>query len=1022
MRNDVFISYKSECIETVKALVHTLESNGIRCWYAPRDLDRSGAGRDYDDEIIDAIKSSSALVCVLTDDALMSTWVKREVTQAEKYDKFIIPYAISNLNVDNGLRMRLENKHWINAFPNPEEKFAYLIRNIKVVLSRTDSDGNLPMLEEISSIPASRTDTDYEEAMAFLEMNEVPMAAASLLKSMENGNQKAACELCALFEENEFLSDDEQMGERIEALSDAGSAEADLLLYYKYDRVVRRNDLAIKYLRRSIGRSPSGLGYMRLAVSYGWGLGVEQNYVLEMHYCNKAIELGCAKAYSYLGQIYEFGTDKLSKDLGKAEEFYRKGAERKDPRSCKRLFNLYWDKDLDKAEEIGKSMVEQGISGMLSQMGQLYTYRSCFVEYGSEEYNSLIRKAVKYYEKAIEKNDPGAYSAYAFFCYYSEDNADKALELADMAISNYDTTAYQIRGTIMMDRGDYPQAWEAYKNWYETKGSGAAELASLVLDKSYQVSAQDLDYLQEALQVSARNNLNDPLTMLLRLFCYRSTGELCAEPDMNVLMSLPQSYPYIAMGEKSDNGSLKYLCAQLMLEKGSRYYNPLKAEKLLAEASGMDCYDAFERYMKLNHQKDSISALKSILLSLDRTADGFEARFTSLLSNCINRMFLSENFLTEAARDYSETFLNMCRFKNPSDGVEESIIIKAFSEGRSRLKSYSFYKLLLDEYKKGNVSLSEQDLQIIREAETKALGYYSEADGRSYFSPGLSGFLSDHYDILFPEIMLDEVMSGKKEFDYENDMRLLYSKCVHLNQNYKRYPLSEQDFVADDVVLRRLYARFLEDGSCARVQRTEAVFDISARDLKDTIQAMGELCSLYRRLMPSGGYGPYEDIAKGLEPFDGASLYPFVSLSAIVRYSQSIFAALLSLRTGLPDKIWSLILAVLAADYSSEQVDELCDAIDAQSDLGIFIIDCISVICDLRDHYVVAQNLTLMALSAQEEDRENICGLLNGVLENLESRGFTHNIKRFTPEDFLPEAGLVTDCLSHSYECASPVW
>ena len=63
-----------------------------------------------------------------------------------------------------------------------------------------------------------------------------------------------------------------------------------------------------------------------------------------------------------------------------------------------------------------------------------------------------------------------------------------------------------------------------------------------------------------------------------------------------------------------------------------------------------------------------------------------------------------------------------------------------------------------------------------------------------------------------------------------------------------------------------------------------------------------------------------------------------------------------------------------------------------------------------------------MALSAQEEDRENICGLLNGVLENLEGRGFTHNITRFTPEDFLPDSGLVTDGLAHSYECASPVW
>ena len=1022
MRNDVFISYKSESIEIVKALAHALESNGIRCWYAPRDLDRSGAGKDYDDEIVEAIKDSSALVCLITDDALLSTWVKREVTQAEKYDKFIIPYAISSLNVDNGLRMRLENKHWINSFPNPEEKFAYLIRNIKVVLSSTDSDGNLPALEEMSSVPASRIDTDYEEAQAFLEMNEIQMAASSFLKSMENGNPKAARELCALFEENEFLSFDEEMGERIEALSDSGSAEADLLLYYKYDRVIRREDLAIKYLRRSIDRSPSGLAYMRLAICYGWGLGVEQNYVLEMHYCNKAIELGCDKAYSYLGQIYEYGTDKLNKDFLKAEEYYRKGADRKDPRSCNRFFNLYWDKDPKKAEEIGKSMVEQGIKGMTSQMGEFYTYRSCFVDTDSEEYNDHVRKAVKYYEKAIEKNDSGAYSAYAFFCYFREDDADKALELADMAISNHDTNAYHIRGIIMTDKEDYAQAWESYKNLYEFRGNGAIDLSALVLDKSYQVSEKDLDFLQEALQVTVRSNPNEALRMLLRLLIYRNMGKTVDNPDFNLLMSLPQSYPFIALGEKSDDGSLKYLCALLMLEKGSRYYNPLKAEKLLVEASGTDCYDAFEEYMKLKQKPDSVAALKSILAKMDTRGEGFEARFTSLLSNCIDWMFKSENFLTYAGNDYSEDFLKMCLFKNPSDGVKDSILIKAFSEGRARLKSYSFYKLLLDEYIKGNVSLSEQDLQIIQDAATKALGLYHESDGHSYFSPGLSCFLSDHYDILFPEEMLDDVMSGKKEPEYESDLRLLYSKCVHLNYLYLKNPFTEQDFVADDVVLRTLYKRFLEDSSCAQVQNSDAVFDISARDLKDTIQTIDDIRSLYRYLMPSGGYGPYEDIAKGFESLDGSSLYPFVSLSAIVRCCQNIFAALLSLRSGLPDKIWSLILAVLSADYTAEQVDELSAMLDMQSDLGIFIIDCISVVCDLRDHYVVGQHMTLMALSAQEEDRENMCGLLNGLLDNLESHGFTHNIKRFTPEDFLPGAGLVTDCFSHSYECASPVW
>ena len=53
---DVFISYKRQSLNVVKAIVHVLESEGINCWY-DSGLDEN-AGKDYADIIHENITSS----------------------------------------------------------------------------------------------------------------------------------------------------------------------------------------------------------------------------------------------------------------------------------------------------------------------------------------------------------------------------------------------------------------------------------------------------------------------------------------------------------------------------------------------------------------------------------------------------------------------------------------------------------------------------------------------------------------------------------------------------------------------------------------------------------------------------------------------------------------------------------------------------------------------------------------------------------------------------------------------------
>src|ERR1035438_640129 len=63
MAHDVFISYSAKNNTTADAVCAMLESNGIRCWIAPRDV---VPGMEWGECIIDAIEQSRIMVLVFT--------------------------------------------------------------------------------------------------------------------------------------------------------------------------------------------------------------------------------------------------------------------------------------------------------------------------------------------------------------------------------------------------------------------------------------------------------------------------------------------------------------------------------------------------------------------------------------------------------------------------------------------------------------------------------------------------------------------------------------------------------------------------------------------------------------------------------------------------------------------------------------------------------------------------------------------------------------------------------------------
>ena len=79
MSHDAFISYSNLDRTVADAAVAVLESRGIRCWIAPRDIT---PGLDWSEAIVDAIERSKVMVLVLSAHANGSPQIKREVERA----------------------------------------------------------------------------------------------------------------------------------------------------------------------------------------------------------------------------------------------------------------------------------------------------------------------------------------------------------------------------------------------------------------------------------------------------------------------------------------------------------------------------------------------------------------------------------------------------------------------------------------------------------------------------------------------------------------------------------------------------------------------------------------------------------------------------------------------------------------------------------------------------------------------------------------------------------------------------
>jgi TolB-like protein/Tfp pilus assembly protein PilF len=108
----VFLSYASHDTEIANTVCRELESRGIRCWIAPRDV---APGALYADAIVRAINESKVLLIVLSQSAVASSHVGRELERAASKGKQIIALRIDTAPLSPELEYFLSNSQWIDV-------------------------------------------------------------------------------------------------------------------------------------------------------------------------------------------------------------------------------------------------------------------------------------------------------------------------------------------------------------------------------------------------------------------------------------------------------------------------------------------------------------------------------------------------------------------------------------------------------------------------------------------------------------------------------------------------------------------------------------------------------------------------------------------------------------------------------------------------------------------------------------------------------------------------------------------
>ena len=370
---DVFISYSSLNKAQADAVVSDFENNGIRSWYAPRDI---MPGQEWVTAIHEAINSCKLFVLIYTDSSNESKQVANEVALAFNSGKTLIPFKLSDTQMSSELEYYLTRVHWLDAVDPPLlESIANLRKYSQKILA-----GNIPKESKIrnSNNTLKRTVPTYL-LYPVIAVLVILLCVAVILLVNNNKADKDKTELTDITDQtgtNGSKTDPEQdpnTGNPTVDPSNTSVETTDINDLYKkaYDlqtesseenRFEQAYEIYLKTGDAATDDPKIAEAMYMLGLKFCNGDEVNTDYDKGIRLYEKAAASGYISAYNQLGSMYLTGMD-IDQDYEKALAYYEKSAAEDNAIGIYCLATMYEngqgvETDINKAIELYKIAAE----------------------------------------------------------------------------------------------------------------------------------------------------------------------------------------------------------------------------------------------------------------------------------------------------------------------------------------------------------------------------------------------------------------------------------------------------------------------------------------------------------------------------------------------------------------------------------------------------------------------------------------------------------------------------------------
>jgi hypothetical protein len=148
----IFISHSSQDRRVAARICDALERLGLGCWLASRDID---PGENFQEAIVQAIRSVRVMVLVFTGSANNSNEIKKEIALASQNGLPVIPLRVEDVVPSDAFLYELSTRQWVDAFDDWDRAMTRLAEQVSDIAGQERPV--LPAPGRRPKLPGART-------------------------------------------------------------------------------------------------------------------------------------------------------------------------------------------------------------------------------------------------------------------------------------------------------------------------------------------------------------------------------------------------------------------------------------------------------------------------------------------------------------------------------------------------------------------------------------------------------------------------------------------------------------------------------------------------------------------------------------------------------------------------------------------------------------------------------------------------------------------------------------------------